>query len=69
MILAGMFLLFTLLVSGCASGPHYGSGKKRKECDCPKWNAVPKAPTKDVRVSIDGLRPVPVAHHLHVTRN
>ncbi len=41
-----------LLVGGCASGPRYGSGKKRKECDCPKWSMRTHAPVDEARTAL-----------------
>lgn len=48
-----LLLLFgTLLIAaGCASRPPYGASPRHKRgCDCPKWNAVPGGPGKDIRV-------------------
>lgn len=44
MILAGAFLTTSIVSTGCASGPKYGAARKSKKrgCDCPHWNAVPK---------------------------
>jgi hypothetical protein len=44
MILAGAFLTTSIVGTGCASGPKYGAARKSKKrgCDCPHWNAVPK---------------------------
>lgn len=58
------------VASGCASGPHYGSRKKHKECDCPKWNALPRKATDDVRVAVDPplAHPTPAAPS-HAVRN
>lgn len=44
MILAGAFLTTSIASTGCASGPKYGAARKTKKrgCDCPHWNAVPK---------------------------
>lgn len=49
LILSGALAILTT-ASGCASGPRYGASRKhRKECDCPKWNALPRATGRDVR--------------------
>jgi len=51
--MAGAFIALVLCTS-CVSGPRYGAARKHsKSCDCPKWNAVPASPTKDVR-AMDG---------------
>lgn len=44
MVLAGAFLTTSIVGTGCASGPKYGAVRKSKKrgCDCPHWNAVPK---------------------------
>jgi hypothetical protein len=44
MIFAGAFLITSIVGTGCASGPKYGAARKSKKrgCDCPHWNAVPK---------------------------
>ncbi|MFT3884982.1 MAG: hypothetical protein QM724_05985 [Flavobacteriales bacterium] len=57
-ILAGGCAVLVLCLS-CASGPRYGAArsKHRKECDCPKWNAVPAPATKDVRAMDGGIGP------------
>lgn len=46
------FMLGSLLfLMGCASHPRYGaSPRKKKGCDCPKWNALPKEASKEYRV-------------------
>lgn len=52
-VVAGACTVLVLCMS-CASGPRYGaSPKHKKECDCPKWNAVPAPPSRDVR-AMDG---------------
>ncbi|MFN8351025.1 MAG: hypothetical protein U0U25_06135 [Flavobacteriales bacterium] len=36
-------LLLLELGAGCAGGPKYGAARKRRKgCDCPHWNAVPR---------------------------
>lgn len=47
-----IFMLGTLfLLASCASHPRYGaSPRKKKGCDCPKWNAVPKSRNNEYRV-------------------
>lgn len=49
MILAGAFLTTSIVSTGCASGPKYGAARKTKKrgCDCPHWNAVPKQEGRD----------------------
>jgi hypothetical protein len=44
MILAGAFLTTSIVGTGCTRGPKYGAARKSKKkgCDCPHWNAVPK---------------------------
>lgn len=46
-----IFMFGTLiLLAGCASHPRYGaSPRKKKGCDCPKWNAVPKSQNNEYR--------------------
>lgn len=49
MICAGAFLITSIIGTGCASGPKYGAARKsrKKGCDCPHWNAVPKQGVRD----------------------
>lgn len=65
LILAGA-LATLLLTASCASGPRYGASRKhKKECDCPKWNALPRpAPGRDVRADLEDLSndPTVTAH-------
>ncbi len=51
-IRALVFMLGSLLfLMGCASHSRYGaSPRKKKGCDCPKWNAVPPGSSKEYRV-------------------
>ena len=51
-IRASFFMLGSLLfLMGCASHPRYGSSpRKKKGCDCPKWNAVPSNNQNEYRV-------------------
>ena len=40
-----------LFLTACASHPRYGASPRHKRgCDCPKWNAAPAVPGKDIRV-------------------
>lgn len=54
LVLAGA-LATLLLTASCASGPRYGASRKhKKECDCPKWNALPRpADGRDVRADLE----------------
>lgn len=64
MILAGAFLTTTIVGTGCASGPKYGAARKsrKKGCDCPHWNAVPKQEGRDGIWSMNGNPPATTEH-------
>lgn len=43
MMRIGAWALLAAVITGCASGPRYGAQRKKKKgCDCPHWNWVPK---------------------------
>lgn len=63
MIIAGAFLITSIVGSGCASGPKYGAARKHsKSCDCPHWNAVPKQEGREGIWSMNG-NPSPSNSH------
>lgn len=49
MVLAGALLTTSIMGTGCAGGPKYGAARKSKKrgCDCPHWNTVPKQEARD----------------------
>lgn len=48
-----LLLALAMIFSACG-GPRHGviKQKKRRGCDCPKWNSLPAAPADERRVDI-----------------